>query len=162
MQDSHNMRDTHASHGRPYMLFWVNMIPALIIMYFVMFAMIDGWSDFRNNPNMFYMAVTMWAPMGVLMLATMPDMFRNRRYNTVLYILFAVLTVGSFWATRSQALIDDRQFINSMIPHHSGAILMCREADIADSELKALCQSISDGQRAEIEQMERIRARLGQ
>lgn len=31
-------------------------------MYLVMFSMIDGLVDFKNNLNMFYMAVTMWAP----------------------------------------------------------------------------------------------------
>ena len=100
-------------------MFWVNMILGLAVMYVVMFTMIDGLGDFRNNLNMFYMAVTMWAPMGIFMLATMPGMFPNRRANAALYLLFAILTATSFWATRAQALIDDRQFIASMIPHHS-------------------------------------------
>ena len=44
------------------------------------------------------------------------------------------MTVLSFWAARAQTFIDDRQFIDSMIPHHSGAILMWREADIENAE----------------------------
>jgi hypothetical protein len=151
---------THSSHGKPYLMFWINMILGLIVMYIVMFSMIDGWGDFHNNLNMFYMAITMWAPMGIFMLATMPGMFPKRSANIALYLAFALVTVGSFWATRSQALIDDRQFIDSMIPHHSGAILMCREADLADAELKTLCEAITRAQREEIEQMERIRQRL--
>lgn len=148
------------SHSRPYLMFWINMILGLIVMYVVMFSMIDGWPDFRNNINMFYMAVTMWAPMGILMLATMPGMFPSRRMNVVLYVLFALLTVLSFWGTRSQAFVDDKQFVDSMIPHHSGAILMCREASLKDSELLALCEEIIDAQRREIEQMEAIGNRL--
>ena len=58
----------HGSHGRPYLMFWVNMVLGLAVMYVVMFTMIDGSGDFRNNLNMFYMAVTMWAPMGIFML----------------------------------------------------------------------------------------------
>lgn len=150
----------HGSHGRPYLMFWINMILGLAVMYLVMFSMIDGWGDFRNNLNMFYMAITMWAPMGIFMLATMPGMFPNRSANIALYVVFVLLTVGSFWATRSQALIDDRQFIDSMIPHHSGAILMCREAALADTELKTLCEAIIAAQRQEIQQMESIRSRL--
>ncbi len=150
----------HGSHGRPYLMFWVNMILGLIVMYVVMFSMIDGWGDFRNNLNMFYMAITMWAPMGIFMLATMPGMFPNRRANIALYVVFALLTAGSFWATRSQTLIDDGQFIDSMIPHHSGAILMCREAKLADSELKTLCDEIMAAQREEIDKMTSIRNRL--
>lgn len=134
---------------------------ALIVMYIVMFSMIDGIHDFRNNLNMFYMAVTMWAPMGIFMLATMPRMFPRKGLNVALYVLFAVLTVGSFTATRAQTLIDDRQFIDSMVPHHSGAILMCREADLNDAELVDLCTEIMSAQRSEIDQMERIRTRLG-
>ena len=42
-----------------------------------------------------------------------------------------------------------------LIWHHSGAILMCRESDISDGELRALCNSIEEGQRGEIEQMKR-------
>lgn len=147
-------------HGRPYLMFWVNMALSLAVMYLVMFSMIDGSGDFRNNLNMFYMAVAMWAPMGIFMLATMPGMYPNRRANLALYLLFVVLTATSLWATRAQALIGDRQFIASMIPHHSGAILMCREADLVDSELVSLCSEISKAQREEIEQMERIAARL--
>jgi hypothetical protein len=163
------MKQHSMSHGEdhsgkrglgPYTLFWINMALGLAVMYFVMFSMIDGWWDFRNNLNMFYMAVTMWAPMGIFMLATMPSMFPNRRANIVLYAAFAILTVGSFWATRDQAAIGDRQFIASMIPHHSGAILMCREAQLSDPELVALCDEIRAAQRREIEQMERITARL--
>jgi len=124
--------------------------------------MIDGWSDFRNNLNMFYMAVTMWAPMGIFMLATMRGMYRNKAANVPLFILFALLTVGSFWATRTQALVDDHQFVVSMIPHHSGAILMCREAQLNDPQLIELCGEIIAAQRAEIEQMEAILSRLDQ
>ncbi len=150
----------HGSHGRSYLMFWLNMILGLIVMYVVMFSMIDGWRDFRNNLNMFYMAVTMWAPMGILMLATMPGMFPNKSANTIHYVALAFLTVASFYGTRSQTLIDDRQFVDSMIPHHSGAILMCREADLRDAELKTLCESITKAQREEIQQMEQIRQRL--
>ena len=150
----------HTKHGRPYLMFWINMALGLLVMYVVMFSMIDGPGDFRNNLNMFYMAVTMWAPMGVFMLATMPGMFPNRRMNMVLYGAFVLLTVLSFLGTRTQSFIDDRQFIDSMIPHHSGAILMCREADIEDAELVALCGEIIEAQRREIEQMEAIGQRL--
>lgn len=150
----------HGKHGRPYLMFWINMGLGLVVMYVVMFSMIDGPGDFRNNLNMFYMAVTMWAPMGVFMLATMPGMFPSRRMNVLLYAGFVVLTGLSFWATREQTFIDDRQFIDFMIPHHSGAILMCSEADIEDAELVQLCGEIIEAQRREIEQMEAIGRRL--
>ncbi len=153
--------EEHGLHGRSYLMFWVNMALGLVAMYVVMFSMIDGFRDFRNNLNMLYMAVTMWAPMGILMLVTMQGMYPNRKANLALCVFFTVLTAGSFWATRTQFVIEDRQFIASMIPHHSGAILMCREAILSDPELVSLCGEIAKAQREEIEQMERIAARIG-
>lgn len=158
---SHPSEKHEQGHGgRPYLMFWINMALGLLVMYVVMFSMIDGWHDFRNNLNMFYMAVTMWAPMGIFMLATMAGMFPNKRLNIALYVAFVVLTGASFAGTRTQALIDDQRFIDSMIPHHSGAILMCREANIDDAELAVLCDEIVEAQRSEINQMESIAQRL--
>lgn len=74
----------HSGHARPYLMLWVNMALSLVVMYVVMFTMIDGPADFRNNLNMAYMAVTMWAPMGVFMLATMGGMYRRKALNLVL------------------------------------------------------------------------------
>ena len=162
-QPSHPSQHEHGgSSGGPYLMFWINMALGLIVMYVVMFSMIDGAHDFRNNLNMLYMAVTMWAPMGIFMLATMPGMFPRKSLNIVLYAVFISLAIASFAATRAQTLIDDRQFIDSMIPHHSGAILMCREAELRDAELLKLCGDIIKAQRSEIEQMQRISNRLDQ
>ncbi|TWO73003.1 DUF305 domain-containing protein [Caenimonas sedimenti] len=148
------------SSARAYWMFALNLALSLIPMYLAMFTMIDGRGDFRNNVNMLYMALTMLAPMGMIMLATMGSMYGNKPLNLALYAALAVLFVGSLWATRAQALVDDKQFVDSMIPHHSGAILMCREARLADPELVKLCGEIVKAQRAEISQMEAIAARL--
>lgn len=159
MQDQ--QRSKHRVSGHPYIAFAVNMILSLVAMYVVMFSMIDGWIDFRNNLNMLYMALTMVAPMGVLMLVTMKGMYSNRTLNVLLIAGFVILFIVAFAAIRAQALIGDRQFIASMIPHHSGAILMCRKAALTDPELMNLCAQIALAQRAEIERMNAIRTRLG-
>lgn len=138
----------------------LNLVASTIVMYLVMFSMIDGFGDFYNNVNMFYMALTMVAPMALLMLATMGEMYRNRGLNIGLYVGFAALFVVAFIGTRTQAFVGDEQFLRSMIPHHSGAILMCREAALADPEISALCTEIIEAQREEIEQMRDILARL--
>lgn len=146
--------------AKPYVLFAVNIGVSLIIMYLVMFSMIDGWDDFYNNINMAYMAIMMAAPMGPLMLLTMPNMYPARRLNLVLHVAFVIAFVAAFLAIRWQGAVGDEQFIRSMIPHHSGAILMCREADITDAELATLCEDIKAAQRREIDQMETILERL--
>jgi hypothetical protein len=75
------------------------------------------------------------------------------RLNAVILALGAVVLIGSFLLIRQQALISDRQFLRSMIPHHAGAVLMCGEAPIEDPEIKELCKTIISGQQAEIAQM---------
>ena len=144
---------------RPYPMLALNLLLSFAIMYLVMFAMIDGWGDFYNNLNTFYMALAMVAPMGALMLLTMGHMYKDRRMNLILYLVFAGLFAIGFGATRLQAGIGDRQFLRSMIPHHSGAILMCREASLVDQEIIDLCGRIERSQRQEIDQMNRILAR---
>ncbi len=142
-----------------YLKFGLNLAISAVLMFLIMFAMIDGPGDFHANLNTAYMALMMVAPMGVLMLLLMPGMYRNKRLNLALHAGLVLLFAAAFWATRSQALIGDRQFLLSMIPHHSGAILMCREARLRDPEIVALCERIMRSQREEISQMEAILAR---
>lgn len=139
-----------------YTMFGLNMMLSLVIMYFVMFTMIYSLSEFYNNLNMFYMALMMAAPMGVLMLLMMRSMFQNARLNTVLYAAFAILFVLGYFGVRSQVLVGDHQFLRSMIPHHSGAILMCEQAKLHDPEIRTLCQNIIQSQKSEIDQMKTI------
>ncbi len=47
-----------------------------------------------------------------------------------------------------------------MIPHHSGAILMCEEATLADPEIRQLCGEIIQAQKDKIAEMKRIMDRL--
>jgi uncharacterized protein (DUF305 family) len=153
-------RTHHHNNTAPYIMFAVNMLLSSVVMYLVMFSMIDSWSDFRNNLNMAYMTLTMVAPMGILMLMTMGKMYANRKLNNIFYLVLVVMFLAAFAGTRTQAFIGDREFITSMIPHHSGAVLMCREARLKDPELVTLCAEITRGQRSEIEQMNGIQARL--
>ncbi len=130
-----------------------------IVMYLVMFVMIDGPGSFYNNLNMFYMTLMMIAPMVVLMILAMRHMFPSKTANAALLIGAVVAFVGSFALIRTQATIGDVQFLRSMIPHHSGAILMCREAKLGDPEIIALCDRIKQSQAEEIDQMKAILAR---
>lgn len=105
---------------------------------------------------MFYMALLMGTPMGILMLQMMPMMYPNKQLNLRLYALFALLFVVAFWSMRAQGLVGDRQFVRAMIPHHSGAILMCNRASLENPKIRDLCfgpDGIVESQRREIELM---------
>jgi len=142
-----------------YMMLALNLGISLVIMYVAMFAMIWSWGEFLQNINFFYMALVMWAPMAIVMLVTMRSMYRNANLNGLLYLAFGLVFLLSLIAIRDQSLVGNRQFLRSMIPHHSGAILMCQEASISDPEIKQLCQEIIASQKAEIDQMKAILAR---
>ena len=131
-----------------------------IIMYLVMFVMIDSLSSFYNNLNMLYMTLMMVAPMVVLMILAMRHMFPSRAANTALVAGAIIVFLGSFALIRTQTTIGDTAFLRSMIPHHSGAILMCREASLRDPEIKSLCEGIIRSQAQEIGQMRAILARM--
>lgn len=130
-----------------------------IIMYLVMFVMIDGLGSFYNNLNMFYMTLMMVAPMVVLMVLAMRHMLPSKSANAALLVGSIVIFFGCFALIRTQTTIGDRAFLRSMIPHHSGAILMCSEASLSDPEIKTLCGQIVQSQREEIAQMKAILAR---
>jgi uncharacterized protein (DUF305 family) len=156
----------HQGHEHPAMVrrhYWMlglNLLLSAVIMYLVMFTMIWTTRDFFNNLNMAYMALMMVSPMAILMLLMMRMMYPDRRLNLVLYSFFALVFILAFAAMRDQTAVGDRQFLRSMIPHHSGAILMCREAAVRDAEIRKLCGNIVRSQQAEIDQMKAILARL--
>lgn len=130
-----------------------------VIMYLVMFVMIDRLDSFYNNLNMFYMTLMMIAPMVVVMILAMAHMFKSKSANLILLAFSFVTFFGSFALIRSQTTIGDRAFLRSMIPHHSGAILMCQEANLSDPEIVRLCGEIIKSQREEIAQMKAILGR---
>lgn len=146
-----------------YKMLAINLALSFVIMYIAMFSMISSWGEFVQNINFFYMALVMWAPMAAVMLLTMKSMYKNPKLNLLLYVAFAGIFVLSFAGIRAQGLVGDRQFVRSMIPHHSGAILMCGMAPIKDAEIRELCfgpNGIVESQKREIAQMKAILKRL--
>ncbi len=127
-----------------------------IIMYLVMYTMIDGTADFYNNINQVYMVLMMAAPMVIIMVFDMKSMYTDKRLNLLVHVAAVTLLVFGFVGMRSQLAVGDTQFLRAMIPHHSGAILMCREANLSDAEIKTLCGQIMRSQQEEIDQMKAI------
>ena len=143
----------------PYASLALQTVLGGVIMYLVMFVMIDGLDSFYNNLNMLYMTLMMVAPMVALMILAMRHMFPSRGANAVLLLGSVVVFLGCFALIRTQATIGDRVFLRSMIPHHSGAILMCKEASLTDPQIIRLCGEIKESQRREIDEMKAILAR---
>lgn len=126
---------------------------SFVAMYVLMYAMVDRFANIHPSFNQAYMAGLMTAPMVVLELLLMGMMYQNKRWNAGILAVAVIAGIACFTAIRQQAFIGDRDFARSMIPHHGGAILMCRQASLSDPELRELCRSIIAGQQAEIDQM---------
>jgi uncharacterized protein (DUF305 family) len=153
---------SHAApaHGKGhYRTLAVELVVDFAIMYLVMYTMIATLDHFHFNLNNVYMTLMMVAPMAAVMLVAMRSMFPSRRTNIMILLGAATVFAASFAGMRTQAAVGDAEFLRSMIPHHSGAILMCEQAKLVDPELIALCRDIVQGQSKEIAQMKAILAR---
>lgn len=136
-----------------YLMLGLSTLLSAIVMYFSMYAMIDTLQSFFGNINQAYMAIMMAAPMVPIMILTMRSMYSHARLNAILHVGSAIVFLLAFAAIRYQTAVGDRQFLRSMIPHHSGAILMCQEAKLSDPQIKRLCGQIIKSQQEEIAQM---------
>jgi hypothetical protein len=158
LHEENAMAADHSMHSRPYLRLSAMVLLSFIAMYILMYAMVDRFGHVYNSLNQVYMAALMAAPMLVIELALMGAMYPDRRRNAVLMAV-GLAALLLFWLLiRWQVAIDDRQFLRSMIPHHSGAVLMCEEASLSDPRLQALCRQIVESQLAEIAEMETLLA----
>jgi uncharacterized protein (DUF305 family) len=139
-----------------YARFGITLVVSLLLMFLLSMSMVRTLDHFILNLSNFWMALVMVAAMGAVMLVAMWGMFRDRRANVIPLAGFGVLFVGALWLGRSEALVGDRQFLESMIPHHSRAILVCQESDLTDPEIIELCEQIVRSQQDEIDQMQEI------
>lgn len=133
---------------------------SFVTMYMFMYAMVDSVGNIYANVNQFYMAALMTAPMIIFELLLMSSMYRNKRLNAIIMGACVIVLIVAYGFIRKQTLVNDRQFLRSMIPHHAGAILMCGQASLRDHEITTLCKAIESSQQAEIEQMKAILRRL--
>jgi len=151
----HNQHGKHNSENH-YLRLAAMIVLSFISMYVLMYAMVNTFGDVYNSLNQVYMAGLMTAPMVVIELLLMSGMYKNKKRNALLIAGSCVAGIAFFLFIRQETAISDRQFLRSMIPHHSGAILMCNEASLQDQRILELCKTIVAGQQQEIDQMRAI------
>lgn len=125
-------------------------------MYVLMYLMVNSAADLYANTNQIYMTGAMVAAMLVIELAVMGAMYKGATARYALIAIGGVALVLCVLFTRYQTGIGDKGFLRSMIPHHSGAILMCSNPNLEDAEIRELCRQIIEGQQQEIDQMKAI------
>jgi uncharacterized protein (DUF305 family) len=106
------------------------------------------WSETRA-----WMALVMGSAMAVIMLGFMLGMYRKQAVNLAILGGAIVTFAAALWLVRSQATVDDVDYMKAMIPHHSIAILTSRRAQISDPRVRKLADEIVESQEREIAEM---------
>jgi len=138
----------------PYVRFGAMIGTSIVAMYFLTYLnsyrIVDhaGFSETRV-----FMALIMGSCMAVIMLSFMLGMHKNRRMNIGIYIASGLLFGTALWLVRSQVTVDDVDYMEAMIPHHSIAILTSERARIEDPRVRRLADEIIAAQRREIAEM---------
>ena len=134
---------------------------SFIIMYAVMFLNVAELNHIYLSLTRAYMALLMVSSMAVLMLLMMPAMYKNKKLNRIIFVSGIAVFVGAFILLRFQVPINDEQYMKAMIPHHSSAIMVSKNANLKDPELIELSKEIINSQEKEISKMKAILQRIG-
>ena len=124
-----------------------NVMFMVICMFFAGYAStmnnwIDKWDDFRFSLNDFYMVGLMTGWMLFFM-----GLFTLQVGKTV----FGLIVVIIFFALiRTQAFVNEIQYLKGMIPHHSMAILMSKRLEKKPNSIQHLLDQIIETQKKEI------------
>lgn len=138
-----------ASWGR----FAAMIATSTFIMFFLMYQLIYSLDHATFSVNRLVASLLMGCVMTLVMLSFMWSMYKGVGTKIAVVVLAALLGVLLLLANRSQSLIGDVGFMQSMIPHHSIAINNSRNASISDPRVRKLADDIIEAQVLEIAQM---------
>jgi Domain of unknown function (DUF305) len=145
--------------ARPYLRFALTLLASLAAMFVISLEQVRSLDHFYLNASNLYISLTGVGAMGLIMFTAMRGMFPDRNRNIALVAALLVLLGGGFTLARTELFVGDKGFLESMIPHHSRAILVCQESTITDPQIVELCRGIVESQTREIDEMQDILAR---
>jgi len=106
------------------------------------------------------MALLMVSSMAIVMIGMMGKMYPDKKLNTGILLGSVVLFGLVLTGLRTQTPIGDVQYMKAMIPHHSSAIMVSKNASLKDPEVIKLSEGIIASQQKEIAEMKAILARM--
>ncbi|MGE0372940.1 MAG: DUF305 domain-containing protein [Gammaproteobacteria bacterium] len=139
--------------GMSYWRFAAMIATSTVVMYGLMYLNTYAWEQVFWSETRAWMALIMGSIMSVIMLGFMLGMYKRRAVNLAIFGGSAVLFALSLWLVRSQATVDDTDYMKAMIPHHSIAILTSKRAQISDPRVRKLADEIIEAQEREISEM---------
>ena len=78
---------------------------------------------------------------------------KDKTKNVIILGVGALTFAVALWLVRSQATVNDEEYMAAMIPHHSIAIMTSERASLKDPRVRELAQAIIVAQRREIAEM---------
>lgn len=147
------MKHTDQKQMNPYVKFTLMILTSTVVMYIMMYFNTYEWSHIYFSETRAYMALYMGAGMAVIMLAFMSNMYRITKVNLIIYGLSVLLFAVGIWGVRSQATVDQVDWMKAMIPHHSITILTSTRVDIEDLHVR---NDIIKAQKREIKEMQTL------
>lgn len=127
-----------------------------VLMYGVMYLNTYELDHVYFSEMRLYMTILSTAVMAIVMLGFMRQMLKNTKIN-VLIVTVSILVFGSsLFLMRNQTTIDDVDYMEAMIPHHSIAILTSGRANIEDPRVRKLADDIIVAQEKEIKEMKEL------
>lgn len=142
--------------GMSYSRFAAMIATSMLVMFGLMYVHTFVWDHVEFSETRAWMTVLMGAMMAIVMLGFMLNMYKNRRVNAAIFAGAALMLALSAWFIRSQSGIDDVDYMEAMIPHHSIAILTSSRARIEDARVRKLADQIIETQRREIAEMQAL------
>ena len=150
------MNHAEQKQMNPYVKFTLMILTSTVVMYIMMYFNTYEWDHIYFSETRAYMALYMGAGMAVIMLAFMSNMYKKTKVNLMIYGLSVLLFTVGIWGIRSQATVDQVDWMQAMIPHHSIAILTSSRADIEDPRVQQLADDIIEAQKREIKEMQAL------
>lgn len=127
-----------------------------ILMYLTMYLNTYSFDHIFFSEMRLYMNLLMTAVMAVVMLWFMRHMYTDKKTNSYIVGSSVGLFIIALFLVRSQILVDDIDYMEAMIPHHSIAILTSERARIEDPRVRKLADEITAAQKREIDEMKRL------
>jgi len=139
-----------------YKTFFIMIGTSAVLMYLAMYLNTYSWNHVFFSEMRLYMNLLMTTIMAVVMLWFMRHMYTDTRTNQYIVGGSVALFVIALFLVRTQVLVDDVDYMEAMIPHHSIAILASERAQISDPRVRALADEIIAAQKREIAEMKRL------
>ena len=136
------------------------VVVSFILQYYLMsYIMTDSTVNIKNSLGKLYVSTIMASTMGIIEVYMYDNMANVSSWSY--YVPLVTILVASVIMYRQQKGVDENNYLNEMIEHHSMALLTSRAIleKTNDNQVKNLAQNIIKSQQSEINYMGQLLAK---